>query len=50
MRPSRRDRERLRAAERKAAYRLYTLNKRSQVVGPAYILQAETDDDAVSQS
>jgi hypothetical protein len=31
-------------------YRLYTLNKRSQILGSAYIIQAQTDEDAIAKA
>jgi hypothetical protein len=31
-------------------YRLYTLNKRSQIVGSACLIQAETDEDAIAKA
>jgi hypothetical protein len=29
-------------------YRLYTLNERSQIVGPPRTIQADTDEDAIA--
>ena len=31
-------------------YRLYTLNKRGQIVASPYTIQAETDEDAIAQA
>ncbi len=31
-------------------YRVYTLNQQSQPVGPAHIIKAETDEDAIREA
>ena len=31
-------------------YRLYTLNKRGRLFGPAHIIEAATDDEAAAQA
>ena len=31
-------------------YRLYRLNKQKQAVGPAYVIEAETDEDAIAEA
>ena len=31
-------------------YRLYSLNRHSPFVGPPYIIQAETDEDAIAEA
>jgi hypothetical protein len=31
-------------------YRIYTLNQQSQPVGPAHIIKAETDEDAIAEA
>ncbi len=31
-------------------YRLYPLNKRSRIIGSPYIIQAETDEDAIAEA
>jgi hypothetical protein len=31
-------------------YRLYALNKHGRIVGPANIIQADTDEDAIAEA